>query len=164
VGGGKTSTFYNMEMQTIYGTPKNNIELARKLIRQEFSFLEELGFECVIKALDDKTFIEYTGVEYSDENRKRKVSIRYTKGQVYDEVKYTFTVSITRIPYANNNDYFSLDNYLNSIKEDFSTSMVSMFNEDQAKEILKKLANALKKYSYEIILGNEWLEAYWPKW
>jgi|ADGO01.1.fsa_nt_gi hypothetical protein len=49
-----------------------------------------------------------------------------------------FTASITRIPYVGNEDYFSLNNYLESIGKDFDTSLTNEFNEKVAEEILEE--------------------------
>jgi hypothetical protein len=42
--------------------------------------------------------------------------------------------------------------------------MVNYFSEQEAEEILIKLADALKTYAMDIINGSKWLDTYWPKW
>ena len=140
------------------------MESVKNLILQEFYFLEEQYFYVPACRLEDgTTFIESLNVEYVNEIKRRKIRISYTKSNVYNEIKYTFNGSITRIPYVGNEDFFSLSNYLQSINKDFSTSLVNDFMEGEAKKILTQIAFALKKYALDIIEGNEWLETYYPR-
>ena len=143
---------------------QSKIELAKQLIISEFSFLEKQGFQLSFKRLKDETFIEYMEIEYCNSEKKRKVSIGYSKGKVYKDIKYTFDVSVTRLPYLNVKDIFTLWIYLKSINKDFSTSMVNHFDAKEAEVILKKIASAVKEYMSEIISGNEWFDNYWPRW
>jgi len=142
----------------------NNIDIVKELIRKEFSFLEELGYKPVFKVLHDKPFIEGAEIKYSDPERKREVRISYTKAKVYEDIKYTFGASITRIPYSDITDFFSLRIYLESMSRDFSRSMVNHFDEIEAAVIVKKIASALKTYAPDIISGTSWLDKYWPDW
>src|SRR5688572_11363549 len=99
----------------------HNMQLAKNLILQVFFFLEEQYFyNTVLEAIDDRTFIECLDVEYINEIKRRKIRVSYIKSKVYNEVKYTFNGSITRIPYIGNEDFFSLSNYLKSKNKDFS--------------------------------------------
>lgn len=140
------------------------MDFAKNIILKVFNFLEEqYSYTPVCKVEDDNTFIESFDVEYINEIRRRKIRISYTKGKVYYEIKYTFTGSITRIPYEGNEDFFSISNYLQSMSKDFSTSLVNHFNEAEAENILTKIAIALKKHALRIIEGNEWLETYYPR-
>jgi hypothetical protein len=142
----------------------NKIAIAESLITKEFTFLEEDGYERKSEVVNSETFIAYMRVEYTNAQRKREVSISYTEGNVYDDIKYTFGVSITRVPYLDVEDSFALFIYLDSIGEDFSTSMVNHFDEMQAEQIVKNLAGALKYYAGDIISGKEWLGDYWARW
>jgi len=142
----------------------HNMQLAKNLILQVFFFLEEQYFyNTVLEAIDDRTFIECLDVEYINEIKRRKIRVSYIKSKVYNEVKYTFNGSITRIPYIGNEDFFSLSNYLKSKNKDFSTSLTRDFNEPEAKNILTQIAVAFKKYASNIIDGKEWLETYYPR-
>ena len=142
----------------------HNMEIAKNLILKVFRFLEDqyLLTSCY-KVENDPTFIEYLNVEYVDEIKRRKIRIGYTKGEVYNEIKYTFSSSITRIPYSGVEDYFSLSQYLQSIGKDFSTSLVNHFDETEAQNILVQIVTALKEHALDIIDGKKWLESYYPR-
>jgi len=60
-------------------------------------------------------------------------------------------------------DFFSLNNYLESIDKGFSTSLVNDFNKIEAENILTRMAIELKEYALEIIEGREWLSNYYPR-
>ena len=140
------------------------MEALKDLILKAFFFLEEQYFYThIFKKNEDNTFIEYLVMDYINEIKRRTITISYTKAKVYDEISYTFTVTITRTPYSNVEDIFSLSNYLQAKGKDFSTSIVNDFNEQEAKEILKKLALSLKENALEIIEGNLWLETYYTR-
>ena len=155
--------FYNME-ETIVMENLDKIAISKRLITKEFDFLEEEGYEQRCEIINDETFIEYMCVKYTNNQKKRKVTIGYSKNKVYDDIKYTFTASISKIPNVGVKDSFVLFVYLNSIDEDFSTSMVNHFDETEAQEIVKKLAGALRYYAGDIISGKEWLDDYWARW
>jgi hypothetical protein len=142
----------------------DKIAIAERMITKEFTFLEEEGYERKCEIVNDETFIECLSVRYLNTEKKRKISIDYTEGMVYDDIKYTFGASISRVPYLDVEDSFALFIYLNSIGQDFSTSMTSQFDEREAKGIVKKLAGALKYYAGDIISGKEWLDDYWARW
>lgn len=145
---------------------QNNIsnDIVMKLILKEFSFLEEdyLYSYCFSKDTS-QAFLENLNVEYSNEVKRRKIRIGYTKINVSGEIKFTFSLSITRIPYSGVNDFFSLSNYLQSMNKDFSTSVTNDFNEFKAEEILVRISNALKDYAIDIIDGSNWLETFYPR-
>jgi len=117
----------------------------------------------VYKKEDDNIFMESLEIEYINEIKQRKVAISYTKGNLHKEIRYTFTLSITRIPYKNPEDFFSLDNYLKSKGRFFSTSIVNDFNETEIENILNRIAVSLKEQLLSIITGNEWLTSYYPR-
>ncbi len=142
----------------------NSMIISKNLILNEFNFLErEYYFTPHCRDIQDATFIEKTQLEYINEVRRRNVRVSCVKGKVINDVIYTFTASITRIPYVGNEDYFSLNNYLESIGKDFDTSLTNEFNEKVAEEILKKIAAALKEHALKIIEGSVWLETYYPR-
>ena len=133
-------------------------------ILETFSFLEEqYSYTHASKEKADNTFIEFLEINYTNEVRHRKITVIYTKVKAYDEIGFTFSVTITRIPYSSIADFFSLSNYLQSNGEDFSTTMVNDFNVQEAKRILKKLALSIKENALEIIEGNLWLDAYYTR-
>jgi len=143
---------------------KRRMESAKDLILQAFYFLESQYFYThVYYEKEDITFIESLDVEYVNEIRRRKIRISYTNANVYNESKYTFSMSITRIPYSGVEDFFSLSNYLQSKGRDFSTSIVNYFNEQEAEKILKKLAKSTIENTLPIVEGNLWLESYYPR-
>ena len=140
------------------------MEVAKNIILKIFRFLEEhYYYTPVCRVQDGSTFIESLDVEYINETKRRKIRISYTKTRVYNEIKYTFSGSITRIPYAGVEDFFSLSNYLQSIGKYFSTSLVNDLNESDAENILIQIAVALKEHALHIIDGKEWIETYYPR-
>jgi len=143
---------------------ENRIEIAKKIIATEFTFLKRIGYQSSFKIEQTETFIEDMTAEYHSSEKKRHISINYTKGKIYQDIKHTFSASISRIPYKEVEDFFSLSCYLDSINENFDTSMVNYFDESEAEVIVKKLVGALKHYASDIIAGTEWLDDYWPRW
>jgi hypothetical protein len=142
----------------------HNMEIAKGLILKTFHFLEDqYSYTPVCKVSDDKTFIESFDVEYVNEIKRRKIRISYIKGKVYSEIKYTFNLSITRMPYVGNEDFFSLSNYLQSVDKDFPASVVGEFDEREAENKLILIANALKGHALDIISGEIWLNNYYPR-
>ncbi len=142
----------------------HSMEVAKSLILKIFKFLEDQYFYIpTYRVEDDATFLEYLNVEYINEVRCRKIRIGYTKAQVYNEVKYTFSCSIIRMPYSDVEDYFSLSNYLQSQGKDFSTSLINTFNESHAEKILIQIAFTLKQNALEIMRGNDWLKSYYTR-
>ncbi len=142
----------------------NNIEEIKNLILKSFKFLtDQYLYAPYPKMKDDPTFIEYFYVDYVEEIKRRNIRITYTKGKVYDEIRYTFSCTITRIPYSGVEDIFSLDNYLESKGKSLDSSLINNFNTDEAEKKLKQLAFDLNMYAKQIINGSEWLEKYYPR-
>jgi hypothetical protein len=142
----------------------HKMDNVRNLILKTFHFLEDKYFYYPVnKEENDDFFIESSGIEYVSENKKRKILISYTKGKVDNEIVHTFTASITRIPYKDVEDFFSLDNYLDSNGNNFSTNFINEFNETKAENILYQISNALRKHALGIIEGKEWLDSYYPR-
>lgn len=142
----------------------NKIEVVKNLILQAFYFLEnEYYYTPIYKVEYDNLFLESLDVDYVNETKKRKITISYTKSKNDNEIKYTFSGSITRIPYLSVEDFFSFVNYLQSTGNNFSTSLINDFNENQAENILLHIAKLLKELTPKIITGEEWLENYYPR-
>jgi hypothetical protein len=89
--------------------------------------------------------------------------LSYTKGNVYDDVKYTFSSSIVRLSYLEFYDYYSLFQHLDSIGKDYNTSIINIFSLTEAERILNKIANSLKTFSIKVIDKSEWLDKYYPR-
>lgn len=151
--------------QVVYYMIVDRIEICKKLILKNFFFLVDKGYEPTYKLHSSEGFIEYFEFEYINNKKERKVSIVYSKSKVYEEMKYTFSATITRIPYIDaTKDFFSLRLYLDSLGLDFITSIVNHFDEAEADSILQKIEQAMKLYAGEIIDGSEWKEGYYPEW
>jgi hypothetical protein len=131
---------------------------------QTFRFLEDQYlYTPVYYEKEDTIFIESLDVEYINDIKRRKITISYTNANVYNESKYTFNLSITRIPYSGVEDFFSLSNYLQSKGKDFSTTLINNYDIQEAKKILGKLAIAIKENALGIMEGNQWLETYYTR-
>jgi len=142
----------------------SNIEIAKMLILKEFDFLEEQDYEPKFNVNEDTTSIESASIIYCNKVKKLEIEVNYRKSKVYEEIKYSFDLSIMKIPYTNVHDFFSLWLYLETIKNEISTSMINYFDKHQAEIILRNLSNAPKKYASNIINGTEWKNDYWPRW
>ena len=141
------------------------MEIVTKMIVTTFNFLEkEYFYTPSYKVGDSALFIDSLHVEYVNEVKSREIIIGYTKSDLNNEIRYTFSVSITRTPYTKVEDFFSLDNYLQSKASDFSTSLVNNFDEAEAQKILIEIVFALKEHALNIIDGKVWLDKYYPRW
>lgn len=142
----------------------HRIEVVKNIILQVFSFLEEQYLyspDC--KEEKEHLFNESFEILYVNEIKRRKIAVSYTQSNVFNEIRYTFSVSITRLPYSGVEDFFSLSNYLQSVGINFSTTLINKFNEVEAEEILRKIAAALSEHALAIIKGRIWLEDFYPK-
>ena len=145
----------------------NNITIAKDCILRTFSFLEKEGFKYVFKVLDnnDSIFSEKMDIQFNSESKKREINISYSQIKLDNEVKYGFNLSISRLPYKDvTKDYLSFFSYLDSLGKDFNANMVNHFSELEAEEILKKMAGALKNYAWALVMGEKWIEGFYPKW
>jgi hypothetical protein len=145
---------------------KNDIQLrmVEKIIEERFNFLEkDFGYVPKLIVQTEPPFIEQIKIEYSNEIKKRNIIIGCSKGNVFNEVKYTFTVSIIRLPYSSIEDYFSLNVFLNSVGLNFETSLDNIFTQENASIIVAKLSDTLRDYAIEIIDGVQWLDNYYPR-
>jgi|KBSMisStandDraft_5_1062788.scaffolds.fasta_scaffold1517300_1 hypothetical protein len=143
---------------------ESKIECAKEIILNSFYFLEDKYYYAPVFRIEESNiFIESLDVEYTNEIRRRKINISFTKGKLGDNTKYTFTVSITRTPYTGVEDFFSMSNYLQSLGKDFNTSIINDFDKSEADIIVKKIAEALKEHASKIIEGAIWLETFYPR-
>lgn len=142
----------------------SKIELVKQTIHKVFYFLEEeFYYVPLVKVVESAIFIESIEVEYINELIRRSIDISYTKSKSSGELKYTFTASISRLPYTGVEDFFSLSTYLKSKGKDFPISLVNHFDGTEAELILDRIAAALKENTLEIITGTLWLETFYPK-
>lgn len=143
---------------------KSYKEIAKQLISEIFYFLEtSYYYTPTISIEDSHLFVESINVEFTNEIRRRNVWISYTQGEVDGELRFTFSAAITRIPYAGNEDFFSLSNFLVSKDKNYSTSLINDFDSGDAEMILKKTARSLKEDALPIIAGEVWFEQFYPK-
>ena len=144
----------------------NPISVAKQIILEAFSFLREEGYSVETKIMKDTFFSENFESTFINETIGREISISYTKGSVEKggNLKYTFSLSITRLPYDGVKDFFSLFVYLSSLGRDFDTNIVNHFDENEARLIVEKIANALKTYLWDVVKGEKWLEGFYPRW
>ena len=140
------------------------MKIAEELILKAFNFLvDDYMFSPQLKTEESLIFIESIAIEFIHNNYCRNVRVSYVKGKVYNDIKYTFEVSITRIPYTGKNDFLSVSNYLNSKNEDFNTSLTNDFNSEKAENILNKMASILRSELFNVVDGSAWYENYYPR-
>lgn len=145
-------------------TNPNEAAIARELILTTFSFLEtQYHYIPAFKQQSSPLFIDSFGIQYINESRQRELSIRYTKGNFDQELRYILTASIIRIPYLSVKDFFSLDSYLEATGKDFPKNMINEFSAAIAEDILQQMATILKTEALGLIEGKEWWEKYYPK-
>jgi hypothetical protein len=139
-------------------------EEIKKMIINAFKFLEDQYLYIpTFKKDSAEIFLMSLEVEYINEIKKRKVAISYTKSNMDNEIRHTFTAAIIRIPYNNVDDFFSLDNYLKAKKNNFSTTIKNFYSKQEVEKILANIARALKENASPIIEGTEWLSTYYPR-
>lgn len=142
----------------------NVLDTVKSLILKKFYFLEsDFNYSHTIRKNQESVFLEGLDVEYNNALSSRTLNVSYTKGEVYGQIKFTFSISIVKNPYTGVNDFFSLSNYLQFLKEDFNTSINDEFDEKEAEVIIDRLIIQLKKYALKIIDGSEWLKEYYPR-
>lgn len=138
---------------------------AERIILDVFSFLEKEGYIAEAKNIDDDSFIDKLQVKFVNDTIKREITVSYTKGIVEKEIRYTFSLSIVRLPFDwAVIDFISMHVYLFSIGKDFDTRMINHFDESEAHVIVEKIAMALKTSLWEVVKGEIWLEGYYPRW
>jgi len=144
---------------------KNRIEIAREIILQTFSFLETEGYISNSKIPSDSTSIETIDTEYVNVPKCRKIIISYSMGEFRSEFVHAFHLSIVRMPYVDPmEDYFSLSNYLRSLKKDYDYRMINHFDDDEASKIVSRIAESLRVYAWDIVKGDRWMKGYYPSW
>ena len=137
----------------------------RSLIFKCFKFLESEGYSVEIAHPHDQFSLEKLEVKYVNKAKKRKISIRYSKSKIEQDIQYLFSTSIIRIPYEDpTKDFFSLSTYFDSIGFDFPTTLTNRFDEKQAETILQKTAAFIQKNAGIFVNGTEWAEGYYPHW
>ncbi|MBU0763608.1 MAG: DUF1016 family protein [Bacteroidetes bacterium] len=142
----------------------NRIEIVKEAILKIFFFLEkDYYYSSTYKIEDSNIFNESLDIEYIGQIKRRKVVISYTMRIIPEGYKCTFGMSITRLPYSGYSDFFSMENYLQSIGKDFSTTLI--FNDEvkDVKKVLEQMKEALIENVLEVIKGNIWFENYYPK-
>lgn len=137
--------------------------IIKPLIIKAFRFLENEYYVPEFQIEESSVFIEMVKVQYVNKILRREINIGFTQGRVFEQIVFTFNVSISRIPYSGIEDFYSLSNYLQSLEKDFETNIYGAFDFDSAEEILNKLADSLKTYAWDIVNGNIWLEKYYPR-
>ena len=72
------------------------MEISKQIILKTFSFLEEeYYYTPVAREEESNIFMESLDLEYINNIRRRSISISYTKGKLSDDLKFTYTASIT---------------------------------------------------------------------
>jgi len=143
----------------------NRAKIVNDLVASVFSFLEREGYTYASDLEDSEVFSVYLNCKFVNTEKKRKVTIAYTERSLDNVTKYTFSLTITRIPYSDpTQDFFSLDVYLDSHGVNFPTTLVNYFDESQAKDILEKLAGVLSGELFAMVVGEAWMKGYYPKW
>lgn len=146
---------------------ESKISIVKNMIHKKFYFLEEnYGYSSNAKEVKNDFFDESLHFNYSSLNLKRKICIVYNKSKVDDIDTYTFSLSITRLPYSEVKDFFGLYVYFRSKGIIFSNQLKHNFNAEGAELILDKIA-AFSMETDDIrkmIEGKKWLESYYPEW
>ncbi|MCF1714185.1 hypothetical protein L0U88_06055 [Flavihumibacter sp. RY-1] len=144
---------------------KSEIQDVTGLIVNEFRFLEDLGYSSFINYPVDENFLEYVKVEYKNLQKNRNVSISYTKGKVFDDIKRSFQLCIVKLPYQDpRTDFFSQSIFMESLGKGLKASMVNEFSKEKAQLIIGEISKSLRTYSLDIIKGEAWEEGYYPRW
>lgn len=145
-------------------TKSKEMEIAKELVLKIFRFLEkDYLYTPQFEIKGSAVFLEYASIEYINKSKKRSIDISYTKGEVYGEIKYTFSLGVVRTPYIASGDMISLSNYLDSKNQNFNTSITAKFNSQEAENILKEMARVLRSELSNVIDGSVWYETYYPR-
>lgn len=138
-------------------------EQASKLILHSFQILErEYDYKHSYKNESSDIFLEYLIVDFEQNEFKRKVSVSYTKGIVSNKVKFTFSVTISRVPHNGWKDMISIREYLKYKNKSIDTSIVEVFSSKAAKDILDKLSKLLVDEFEDVLVGKAWYDNYYP--
>ena len=144
---------------------RNNKKIAIKLIKDEFNFLNDLGYKSSVTEEKRKIFMVNLKVRYVNDKINREIIIGYTKIIINGNIKYSFQLKIVRRPFQNpRRDYFSQSIYLRSLGKELKSSMINDFIIEEAIKILREISSYLKSHSKSIINGDEWIEGFYPHW
>ncbi|MEQ1797990.1 MAG: hypothetical protein ABL872_08555, partial [Lacibacter sp.] len=77
--------------------------------------------------------------------------------------KYTFNVSIIRLPYLSIEDYFSLNVFMQKKGQDINTTFDKELTEAETFIVTTKLSESLQEHAQKIIDGSQWLCNYYPR-
>jgi len=86
--------------------------IIKPLIIKAFRFLENEYYVPEFQIEESSVFIEMVKVQYVNKILRREINIGFTQGRVFEQIVFTFNVSISRIPYSGIEDFYSLSNYL----------------------------------------------------
>ena len=75
------------------------VEISKNLILKYFSFLKDQGFGVEVEGNDSKLFLESLNVVFTNEIKKREITVSFTKSRIDEEIRFTFSASVVRIPY-----------------------------------------------------------------
>ncbi|WP_290799424.1 hypothetical protein [Flavihumibacter sp. UBA7668] len=143
----------------------NEVQQVIKMIIDEFKFLEDLGYKSSINFPTSEVFLDHVKVEYNNSEKKRIVSISYTKNILLNDIKRSFNLNIVKLPYQDpRKDYFSQIAFMESIGKELVSSMINDFSNEEVEQILRKISTSLISYSMKIITGEKWEEGYFPSW
>ena len=141
------------------------VEISKNLILKYFSFLKDQGFGVEVEGNDSKLFLESLNVVFTNEIKKREITVSFTKSRIDEEIRFTFSASVVRIPYNDPyEDFFSLYAYSEATGNEFNTTIVTRFDEREAESIVKKISEFLQKNASVFVDGTAWEKGYYPKW
>jgi hypothetical protein len=141
------------------------VTISKNLIAKHFSFLETEGYTANVEEEASKFFLESLKVKYTNQIKRREITISFTKSNLDEEIRFSYSTSIVRIPYNSPyEDFFSLDAYCKANGKEFNSSITNVFDEQAAELIIKKIAEFIQKNASIFVHGTEWEEGYYPKW
>jgi hypothetical protein len=141
------------------------VTISKNLIAKHFAFLEAEGYKINIEEEASQFFLENLKITYTSEIKKRKITISFTKSNFDEEIRFSYTTTIVRIPYNSPyEDFFSLDAYCKAEGNEFNTTIINEFDEHVAEVIISKSSEFIQKSASIFVHGIEWKEGYYPKW
>ena len=142
----------------------NRIACVEEMIKEECLFLITKNYLTECNLIEEENLLEGIEISYVNTLFARKINFSYTNRLINNVVKFGFHVSITRLPYNDERDFFSVGVYLSSKGKHLKTVIENHFDIDEAKAIVHNLAGILKEDLSDIVTGEKWLEDYYPKW
>jgi hypothetical protein len=141
------------------------VTISKNLITKHFSFLETEGYEINIEEEASQFFLENLNIIYTSEIKKRKITVSFTKSNFDNEIRFSYTTSIVRLPYNSAyEDFFSLAAYCNAKGNEFNTTIINEFDEQEATAIIRRISEFIQKNASKFVHGIEWEEGFYPKW